>query len=178
MIFWVNGSVCVCVLGSVGALGPIIQSAGHHGQPDHLAHRWQRVSPANMPRARDSCTRSNTDPWLQVLKHQGFCLMLCFWNKARPHFKWKKIRLALRHRCCCFDSAYDHIWHLALPWRPCEDSLLLRHQGTFILLRFCYRNSVSISCEGSASAERVNVVSVNWNKCERAGPEWSDWHRV
>jgi len=134
--FWRTGPcVCVCVFWEM------LAHKGNHTVCRSSQAAWpfgtpqtERVCAANMPRAQRSSPHGaqtyvymfEHTPTLvrrgftsQVLKHKGLlfdclraALLLPSSNKAMPHFKWKDFRLPPCHRCCCFDSAFDHIWHL------------------------------------------------------------------
>lgn len=151
--------VCVCGLGSVGTLGPIIQSAGHHGQPDHLAHCWQRVSPLY----------SNTRAFV------WFCT-----SETKPGHTssgkssdWRFVIAAvvLTQLVTTSDTALSCDAHAKIHF----------YSDIRVHSYYCgFATEKEFRChvKADAKAERVNVASGNWNKCERAGPVWSDWHWV
>jgi len=83
--------VCVCVLGSVG-----------YTRDNHMVCRSSQtacVCVSNMPRARDSCTRSNTHPRccgaarLQALQHQGLLFAAALLKQSHATLQVEKVQI-------------------------------------------------------------------------------------
>ncbi len=107
----------VCVFWEALAThGIIIRSAGHRRQADHLARCWQRVCAANMPRARDSCTRSNTHPRccgaarLQALQHQGLLFAAALLKQSHATHQVEKVQIVTSSSLLLFWlSSWPHL---------------------------------------------------------------------